>query len=761
LNTSDFKRTLVSIFDRLLPGNRRWHLAVICGLGIATIQFASANLAQFNFDDYQLIVLNPSIRGFDHLGTVLASGRPLRGLSFMLDYALFGMDASGYHQVNVAWHFFATVLFYLLVFRLLGSVGIAALAAVLFALHPIHTEAVMAIAHRKEMLAFSFMLLSFHAYLYRQRRPVMAIGASLVFFMLALLSKQVTIVLPLLLVLHEWLRSGGGFRRDFLRLWPWLVFPAVLLIGGALISAPILRDFNFFGMFSPAELKDADYFRILASAFKYYPRHLQGLLFPVHLTAAPRIDLVTFRSPAAWFGVLSFLALGAAAVRARKDYLLSFSLAWVFINLLPIMNWIPANTFYADRYLYIPSAGYCLLIAGLWQRLYYQPEPVAGVWARELAAFAMLAVILGLVAIAPPAARITLLWPFPQDWHMDPSQAIGIAGAMAALLAAAAVSLLQTRRLDLLLERRAWLEYFLLYLIAAALTILTLILAEVLIERRFGLPAFNMAKKFAQLHQWIATHARPGPRAGQFLFYASGTSTAEIANVFIFQFSVYALCFFALLRLERRSRKVSANRRLAWRVLVLILVAMNAGSSIRVYDWSSEIRLWRTVILEDPKSLYGWNNLGKAYLDRHRFDLAAAAFERAARIAPEMPEPYRNLGMTALGLGDLKRAQRAFSRVLAIVPTDQSSLLNLANIMVVAADRGKAPDGYRQAVKLYLRVLELDPAAANAHRNLAYCYYRSGAYPRAQEEINRALLLDPESQDYHSLRAEIEAAMER
>jgi hypothetical protein len=355
------------------------HFLIVLGLLLTGIQYRSAAMAHFNFDDYELIVLNPTIRDFKHLPEVIASGRPVRGITLMIDYALFGLDPMGYHLHNLFWHLLGIVLFYALIARIFGRPRLAGAAAAFFAFHPIHSEAVMSIAHRKELLAFCFMLLSYHAYLYRPRYPARSIVFSALFFTLAVLSKQVAIVLPFLLIGHEWLKSGAALKpRYFLWAAPFLLIGLFLILGGLLIQGPVFRDFNLFGRVAPAGLLEIDYPRILATSFSVYPRHLRYLLFPVHQCAAPVIEASSWASARSWFGLVMFIALLLSALRARKDFLVSFSLLWVFICLLPIMNWGLSNAFFAERYLYIPSAGVCLLLAGMWERLFLSREKLFG-----------------------------------------------------------------------------------------------------------------------------------------------------------------------------------------------------------------------------------------------------------------------------------------------------------------------------------------------------------------------------------------------
>ena len=748
-----------ALFDRVLPaGPGRTHVLVAAGLALCLLQFVPANLAQFTFDDYKLIVENPTIRGFDGIGAVLASGRPMRGLTFMLDYALFGLDARGYHLVNVAWHYLANLLLYFLLFRLFGA-RTAAFAAFVFAFHPIHVEAVMGIAHRKEMLAATFLLLSFHAFLYRERWPRAAMAFSLLFFVLGLLSKQVVAVLPLLLVGWEWLRRGPDDRAKLWRLWPWLFLPAGLLIGGALVSLPILADFNFFGYFSPRELTGTTWSRVLATTFSQVPLYLRGLLFPVHLTVLPPIDTHTFADPGPWIGLALFLGVAAAAVATRRDRAVSFGLLWVFVNLLPVMNWVPANSVYADRYLYIPSIGFCLALAGVWRRLETRTEELFSPRAAAMVGGALLFTILVMASIESLVSRKADFWIFPEQWHMEPAVGVFWAGLIMALVVALAMDRLQGPRLGPALERRPALEFALTFILFGILIFGTLVVAEGLVKRRFGFPELLTVAKFAAIHEWLNTHARLGPRAGGSALLPSGTSFSEIANIVVYMVGADSFILFVLFRLERRAARVGPTRRLLLRAVFTLFVCYYGALTVRAVDWASEIRLWRTAVMEDPRSPYGYNNLGKAYLDRRNFERAIYNLRRAADLGPDQPEPWRNLAIAYLATRRLDQATKALEQAVKLNPGDLASRLNLANILVVRAESGQLPDGYQRAIPLYLNILAVSPGSAHALNNLAFCYFSIGAYRQALEYANRSIALDPVSAKPRDLRAKIERAM--
>jgi len=164
---------------------------------------------------------------------------PLLHSAFWIQHRLFGDDPLGYHVVNVLLHATSAVLFALVLRRLLAECGATAdgtgwLAALLFALHPVHVESVAWITEQKNTLSLSFYLAAALVYLrFDETRRPRTYLAALALFVLSILCKTVTATLPAaLLVVFWWKRGRLGWRRDVLPLLPWLVLGA----GGGLFS---------------------------------------------------------------------------------------------------------------------------------------------------------------------------------------------------------------------------------------------------------------------------------------------------------------------------------------------------------------------------------------------------------------------------------------------------------------------------------------------------------------------------------------------
>ena len=224
----------------------------------------------FTYDDTSIVKGNPRIRSLTNFREIWLTDwwlertdeqpfpdperdrlyRPLTLYSFALNYAVGGLNPLGYHAVNIALHAIVTVLVWLLIKRLFEDCWIAGLTAILFAVHPVHVEAVAGIVGRGEILAAGFLLVALLVLMPRTGPPGAArLGLSLPLFFAALLAKETAVCYPAvaLLVIH----GAYGFKKLTLRGWLWragvLVIPLAVYLplryyamGGHLIRTKVL-----------------------------------------------------------------------------------------------------------------------------------------------------------------------------------------------------------------------------------------------------------------------------------------------------------------------------------------------------------------------------------------------------------------------------------------------------------------------------------------------------------------------------------------
>ncbi len=357
--------------------NRKYHLASI-GIFILLsyyLHFYNSIRNTFLYDDINLIVLNPLIKDWRNFFELFTIGRPVRAITFMIDWQIWGQNPFGFYLTNTLLHILATILLYFFINIHFHNRRLAFMVGLLFITHPIQTEAVVGFSHRKEMLAMIFLVLGFILYLKKDRSLGFYL-ASLFAYMLGLLSKQVVVILPLLLALSDYYFSPvepiKKLKENLRYYLPYLIVPLL----GIILRYGDFQPFTYFGL---KDFMGKSYPLLLGTMSRAVIKYIQLLLFPFNLS----IDYYFPFSTSLLEGkvILSVLAIAFLLLLTVKTYrnyrIFSFGLAWLLVNLVPVLNIIPANYILADRYLYIPSAGFCLIIAGLFEYFYHSKAKIS------------------------------------------------------------------------------------------------------------------------------------------------------------------------------------------------------------------------------------------------------------------------------------------------------------------------------------------------------------------------------------------------
>lgn len=317
-----------------------------------------------NWDDPAYVSANPNIMGFtsEHLrnavtNVYVGNYAPLPIISYMLDYTLWGFNATGFKLSNITLHALNTLLYYALLVRITGRRLLAMAAAALFLCHPVQVESVVWISQRKNLLAMFFFLISFQAYLFwKERRHFGCYSLSLAAFSLALLSKSVTVILPLILICYDLcFREREVLWRLVRDKLPYLALAALCAVAafytqgydggktGYLGGTPLLTMLNMLPVFS---------------------RYLILLLVPAQLSIIYNSPIITTLDTETALSVLLIVILIASWVYLyRRNRGLFFWSSLIVIGILPVSNIIPIETLMNDRYLYFPMIGFAALVA--------------------------------------------------------------------------------------------------------------------------------------------------------------------------------------------------------------------------------------------------------------------------------------------------------------------------------------------------------------------------------------------------------------
>jgi protein O-mannosyl-transferase len=381
------------------PVTGRWlwpALVILC-----LVAHGPAVRGGFVYDDSWTILSNPVVREPGNLRALLGAGfgrdqvpdagRPVMLASVMVDWWLWGRAPLGYHLQNLLWHLGVTLLLFAGLRRLTGRVGVAAVAAALHAVHPLHVEVVAAINYREDLLATFFLLASLAALAAvgrpRQRTPAVALGLrglAFVAAMAACLSKESAYIGVVLLALVEIFRGPGRPFAALRRAWADLllmVVPALVAFAWRwwVFSAPAIVS-------TTAELpaERFDRWRTLLAGCRFFVAGLGQYLWPAQLSPEypPPASgaLATALSVAALAGLAlaGGIALCILLTRRGAPALASLGLLWALAAYLPHLGLVPLTNLRADRYFYLPGLGLALLVVVLGDRLLARPA-LAGV----------------------------------------------------------------------------------------------------------------------------------------------------------------------------------------------------------------------------------------------------------------------------------------------------------------------------------------------------------------------------------------------
>jgi tetratricopeptide (TPR) repeat protein len=381
-----------------MPGKRQVALSsramALAVMGITFLAYAGTLGYEFVYDDRGQIVNNPFIKSLHYLPryftdhvwgyvdpTMLGNYyRPMFLVWLYINQALFGLNASWWHLTTILAHVGVTYMVYTLARRLLKNMPAAAIAALVFGLHPAHVESVAWISGITDPLLALFFIPSFLFYLnwrgaragnseehhkaafYRQ--PAFQLATSLVFFVLAMLSKETALVMPALVFGTEWIYGDGPFiRRAVVAARPAVLYVA-LAVPYLVVRSVVLKGLGH----QLSTVSALTTVKTWPSALWFYVMHL---VWPVNLSCfydLPFVTQLTLTNFALPLGGLFVIAVGLWFIRLRLERetrrVMAVACLWLALPILPVLNLsvFAGGELVHDRYLYLPSIGLALLI---------------------------------------------------------------------------------------------------------------------------------------------------------------------------------------------------------------------------------------------------------------------------------------------------------------------------------------------------------------------------------------------------------------
>ncbi|MCI0419552.1 MAG: tetratricopeptide repeat protein [Acidobacteria bacterium] len=632
----------------------------------------------FVHDDKYQIVRNPQLHsdqpfyrlfttdvwGYTTAGQESVSNyyRPLQMLTYRLTALWGGLSPRVFHGVNLLFHVLGTLMAYVVFRKLTGKFGLALSAALLFALHPIHTEAVIWIAALTELGCAFFYFLAFYLFLqvYPSPQPVLGkskkskgssenkehlfwyqVGA-LAAFGAALLWKEMAVTFPLIVGGYAFLFSGNSlpFGKKLQKaVWYSLPFLGVL-------SIYLVMRFVALGYLSKVqhtwEMSKAELFLSMVSLLGKYWLHL---FVPSQLNAFHLFEPVrSLRDPSFLLALSGIAALLVLAIRYRFSRPpVSLAIGWVFLTLLPVLNiqGLGLNVF-AERYLYIPSLGFCLLVV-LWAEMLLVRLPERS--RSRTAAVLMIPVV--------TFYGFQVLRRIP-DWkedHVFFSRAVE-ASPRSASMRNSLAHVLREERKDLDGAERESLRALEIAETASRpdkrqIAMACLNLSNISIQRQHYPKALELAEKgLATDNQLPMLHVARG------------------------------VALVSLGRLEEARRVLlEAQQRQPNDEIVLHFLGIIA---LNLRQTEMAVQYLEKALEVLPSYVDAHNNLGAAYTAQGRYAEALPHFEQAAALDPRNSTVYSNLGIVLARLGRTVEARAKLQQALLLSPNDSTARAELA-----------------------------------------------------------------------------------
>lgn len=369
----------------LKPSQRLSALVVVGAALVAIVVFANSLANGFAYDDVWIIQNRDLVHGLGNLHRLLTTDywsdrlgsglyRPLTLLTFAIDWQLWSGAPLGFHLLNVLLHAAVTAALTAVLLRFFPWWA-ALLGGIVFAVHPIHTEAVANVVGRAELLSALAVLLACLIYVEppgRERRlgggKVAAIAA---LYALAILSKESGVVLPALLLSLDLPRLARGGVRWF-DVYARSRAPLIAALIAVLVAYFMAR---WLVLGSPLEnvpdwvfAPDAGFRTRFFTMVRVWPQYFQLLFFPTELSAdySPAVIL-----PVARLTLVGALGIGLVVITAalavasfRRHATVAVAVAWAAIALLPVSNLLVVTEIaLAERTLYLPSVAVSILVA--------------------------------------------------------------------------------------------------------------------------------------------------------------------------------------------------------------------------------------------------------------------------------------------------------------------------------------------------------------------------------------------------------------
>ena len=641
---------------------------------------------------------------------------PLTWFSHALDYTLWGLQPQRHRLINIIFHALNTFLVFLLIVSILSLVKsdplkptqkliAGVVTSLLFALHPMHVESVVWIAERKDLLSAFFYLLSLLSYLSyasgtSHKHKTSWFILSIIFFVLALMSKPMAVSLPLILFLLD-CYPLERFKWRALQNSTILLEKVPFLILSGVSSVLTIIAQRSGGSIHSLEQVNLGY-RLLNSlwAITFY---LKKIVLPFQLSPFYPFTFypyATYLIPAIIFSLTTFFCLRMVK---NKKYLLLCCWLYFLITLLPVLGIVQVGgQAAADRYTYLPSLG-PFLLAGLGM-----------IWIKKR--FSLTSLLVSTCLVMLPLGYLTTeqikVWRNPETlWEC----VISIYPETPVAYYNLGTFYGENNRLD-----------------------------EAISQFKIAI-AINNDYKEAHNNLGVA-------------YYKQGKIDKAIAEYkseialnprYEMAYNNLGLAYYSKGLLDKAAsfyeQAIALNPHYASAYHNLGTVYQRKGGL------NKAISCYEQALKNDPKLDKSHNNLGLIYESQRKFNKAITHYTQAVTINPAYCDAHFNLGNAYNKKDNLKEAIVHYRQAIVYNPNYSKAYYNLGNMYAKSGDLDKA-------ISQYTQVVEKNPRFVEAYNNLGVAYSKQGKWGEAIKEYKKALAINP---NYKGAIENLNAALKR
>ena len=697
--TIDVPKLISEIGGKSIPNvgtQIRYATLAVCGLLLLAVGLVFGQTVHYDFvnlDDDRCVYANPQVtQGLTASGIVWAlthrkggaGWAPLTWISHMLVWQFYGANAGAHHLTNVLLHGTTAVLLFLVLRSMTGRLWPSALAAALFAIHPLRVESVAWVTERKDVLSGLFFMLAVGTYVWYVRHPfsLRRYLLLMVCFGLGLMAKAMLVTLPLALLLLDYWPLGRMFPAateetslaEGRRKSRFTVPVRLLLEKLPLLAMSAVCSLQ--SLWTEAELEvvaPEDHVALgwrIGNALVSYVTYIGQTFCPVRLTVMyphPGANLPIWKIVAATL-VLACISLGTLASWRRRPYLLVGWL-WYLGILLPASGLVEFGTgihAMADRFTYLPQIGLCLALA-------WGAADVCRSWSCRRAACGVVSALV-LMVLMGCAWRQTSFW---RDSETLWTHTLACTPRHRLARSFLGRALAAQGRLD---------------------EALTLCQRDVELQPDDAVAHCNLGSALAQrgrLEEAVAQYRKSlelQPNAAA-THYGLGATLAMQGRLD------------EALSQYRKVLQIDPNSAESYYGLGAAL-AMQGRLDEAMAHYQRALQI-------DPNSAEAHDGAGRILAARGRLDEARAHYQRAVELQPNNATVHGNFGNVLAAQGRLDEAMEHYQRALALQPNFALAHNNLAKIL---AARGQFP----AALAHYRKALEIQPGDPMLARSLAW-----------------------------------------